>query len=75
MILLDLMMPRMNGWDFRHEQLKDDELKEIPIIVLTAAGFSEASVKDQFGYVEFLPKHAGPDALLRFIRRRCEPPT
>jgi CheY-like chemotaxis protein len=24
-ILLDLMMPRMDGWNFRHEQVKDDE--------------------------------------------------
>jgi CheY-like chemotaxis protein len=26
-ILLDLMMPRMDGWDFRQQQIKDDELK------------------------------------------------
>jgi two-component system response regulator MprA len=28
-ILLDLMMPGMDGWDFRQEQLRDPHLKEI----------------------------------------------
>ena len=35
-ILLDIMMPIMNGWEFREMQEKDPELSEIPIIVLTA---------------------------------------
>ena len=30
LILLDLMMPVMNGQQFRHEQLLDKELKQIP---------------------------------------------
>src|SRR4051812_18932093 len=34
-ILLDLMMPRMNGWEFRHEQLQDANLKDIPIVVVS----------------------------------------
>ena len=70
-ILLDLMMPRMDGWDFRHEQLRDDELKEIPTIVLTAAGFSKASVMAQFGSIEFVPKSAGHAVLLRTLRQSC----
>ena len=36
LILLDLMMPEMNGWQFREEQLKDEALREIPVIVMTA---------------------------------------
>jgi CheY-like chemotaxis protein len=68
-ILLDLMMPRMDGWDFRHEQMKDDQLKEIPIIILTAAGFSEASVKTQFGDIEFVRKSSGHAAMLRALGR------
>jgi DNA-binding response OmpR family regulator len=35
-ILLDLMMPRMNGWQFREEQQRDARLAGIPIIVLSA---------------------------------------
>jgi CheY-like chemotaxis protein len=37
-ILLDLMMPVMDGWAFRAEQLRDPTLAHIPVIVLTADG-------------------------------------
>ena len=37
-ILLDLMMPNMNGWEFRVAQLGDQRLKKIPVIVLSATG-------------------------------------
>jgi CheY-like chemotaxis protein len=37
-ILLDLMMPIMDGWAFRAEQLRDPTLAGIPVIVLTADG-------------------------------------
>jgi CheY-like chemotaxis protein len=36
-ILLDLMMPVMDGWAFRRAQRADPELANIPVIVLTAA--------------------------------------
>jgi CheY-like chemotaxis protein len=38
MILLDLMMPVMDGWTFRREMLKDEALADIPVVVMTAAG-------------------------------------
>ena len=37
-ILLDLMMPVMDGWAFRAEQLRDPAVSDIPVIVLTADG-------------------------------------
>jgi CheY-like chemotaxis protein len=70
-IVLDLMMPRMDGWDFRDAQMKFADLKDIPVIVLSAAGFSKASVKAQFGDVEFLSKPFAPDTLLRVVRQSC----
>jgi CheY-like chemotaxis protein len=68
-IVLDLMMPVMDGWDFRHEQMKDAELREIPVIVVTAAGFSEKSVKEQLGQVDFVPKSSSPERLLAAVQR------
>lgn len=38
LILLDLMMPNMNGWEFREAQLHEPRLAEIPVIVLSATG-------------------------------------
>ena len=35
-IILDLMMPVMDGWEFRRHQLADPTLAAIPVIVLSA---------------------------------------
>jgi CheY-like chemotaxis protein len=43
-ILLDLMMPVMDGWAFRQELLKDEELAAIPVVVMTAATPARAAV-------------------------------
>jgi CheY-like chemotaxis protein len=40
-ILLDLMMPVMNGWQFRAAQVSDPKLSQIPVVVVTAAGTRE----------------------------------
>jgi CheY-like chemotaxis protein len=37
-ILLDLMMPVMNGAEFRLAQLRDPRLRQIPVVVLSADG-------------------------------------
>lgn len=36
-ILLDLEMPTMTGWEFRREQLRDPRLASIPVVVASAA--------------------------------------
>ena len=45
-IILDLMMPVMDGWAFRREQLRDPQLAHIPVIVLSAL---------HHGWVEGIP--------------------
>jgi CheY-like chemotaxis protein len=72
-ILLDLMMPYMNGWEFRAEQLRDPALREIPIILLTASGYNDNTVRAEFGRVEYFPKPPSPDPLLATIRRIVAP--
>lgn len=37
-ILLDLMMPVMDGWQFRREQTRRSDIAHIPVIVVSAAG-------------------------------------
>jgi CheY-like chemotaxis protein len=37
LILLDLMMPGMTGWEFRDEQLRDPVLRQVPVVVITAS--------------------------------------
>ena len=36
LILLDLMMPVMNGWEFRKQQAQDPALHSIPVVVVSA---------------------------------------
>ena len=38
LIVLDLMMPGMDGWDLRHAQKRDPRLAAIPVIAVSAAG-------------------------------------
>jgi len=38
LILLDLMMPNMNGWEFREAQMRDARIAKIPVVVLSATG-------------------------------------
>lgn len=45
-ILLDLMMPVMDGWTFREEISKDQSLADIPVVVMTAAGSARARTID-----------------------------
>ena len=37
LVLLDLMMPEMNGWQFCEEQRRDPRLSSIPVLVISAA--------------------------------------
>ena len=44
-IVLDLMMPRMNGIEFREEMVKEERLKDVPVLVLTADANARAKAK------------------------------
>jgi CheY-like chemotaxis protein len=68
-ILLDLMMPEMDGWDFRNAQLADPGLKDIPVVILTAVGFSAETVRAQFGDIPFVPKPPAHMGLLDMVKR------
>jgi CheY-like chemotaxis protein len=72
LILLDLMMPVMNGWEFRAHQKKDADLADIPVVVVSAAG-QESVVS--LGAAAFLPKPFDVDSLVRAVRQHagCRP--
>ena len=64
MVLLDLMMPGMNGWEFRARQRGDPELAAIPVIVLSALG--KVPGVDAAAYLQ---KPFGLEDLLSAVRR------
>jgi CheY-like chemotaxis protein len=51
-ILLDLMMPKMDGFDFITELHRRPEWRNIPIVVLTARDLSADDRRRLSGYVE-----------------------
>lgn len=44
-IVLDLMMPRMDGFEFREKQLEDPRLAGIPVVVLSADRTTDQKAK------------------------------
>ena len=70
LILLDLVMPKMNGYQFLAELRNHDKWRSIPIIVVTAKDMSTEERLALDGYVEkVLPKHAlTEEALLTEIQ-------
>jgi CheY-like chemotaxis protein len=70
LILLDLMMPVMNGWEFRKEQQKDPALKNIPVVVVSADG-NVPQKAASIGVADYLLKPVDVDVLLNMVRRYC----
>ncbi len=71
LVLLDLMMPDMDGWEVYQQMKADAELSDIPVIVVTAKaqsidkvlGLHIAKVED------YVTKPFGPKELLDSIRK------
>ena len=68
LILLDLMMPVKNGFQFKAEQEVDPLIQNIPVIIMSANG--NVSEQKELGLVkEFLKKPIDLDSLLETINR------
>jgi len=71
LVLLDLMMPDMDGWEVYQQMKADKDLRDIPVIVVTAKaqsidkvlGLHIAKVDD------YITKPFGPHELLESIRK------
>jgi len=71
-VLLDLMMPVMDGWEFRRHQLEDPALAQVPVLCITAVP-NPVEVGARLG-VPCLPKPLDSGRLLFEVRERCGPP-
>lgn len=71
LVLLDLMMPDMDGWEVYQQMKADDALKDIPVVVVTAKaqsidkvlGLHIAKVDD------YVTKPFGPQELLQSVNK------
>jgi CheY-like chemotaxis protein len=64
LILLDLMMPRMNGWEFLQRKSADPLIADIPTIVLSGSGRPA-------GAVHQLAKPVDVERLLALVDQYC----
>jgi CheY-like chemotaxis protein len=69
-ILLDVMMPVMDGREFRVEQEKDPALSNIPVVVLSAHADAVTSAA-QMRAAGFLKKPVDLHELLRTVEQFC----
>jgi CheY-like chemotaxis protein len=72
LILLDLMMPVMNGWQFRAEQLKDPKLASVPVLVISADPQVHPKAAS-LGVAGVLKKPIALDDLLQAVKAHCSP--
>jgi CheY-like chemotaxis protein len=66
-ILLDLMMPVMNGWQFLDAKKQNDVLAPIPVVVSSAAGDTILPPRG----VKLMRKPIDVDALIRVVETHC----
>jgi DNA-binding response OmpR family regulator len=68
-VLLDVMMPGLDGWRVAEELLEDDETRGIPIIFLTArAEFRDRARGLDIGGVDYVTKPFNPLELAPLVR-------
>jgi DNA-binding response OmpR family regulator len=70
LVLLDLMMPVMNGWDFLSEHRADNTISGIPVIIVTAIprGQTRGAAIDA---TAFLQKPVDTARLAAALRQYC----
>ncbi|HTD51440.1 MAG TPA: response regulator [Thermoanaerobaculia bacterium] len=70
MILLDLKMPVMDGWEFCRQLAADEEMADIPIAIVTATA-SVDHLPERRTDAGFFRKPVDFDRLLKVVKRFC----
>ena len=70
LILLDLMMPVMDGATFRQAQLDAPQLADIPVVVMSAAENIQAQASTLVAQA-YLPKPIDFEALVQLVEQYC----
>jgi DNA-binding response OmpR family regulator len=69
LILLDLLMPVMNGMEFLKEKRHEDTIAQIPVCIVSGV----AEKPEMNGVSGFIKKPIDLDVLLKFIKSHCHP--
>jgi CheY-like chemotaxis protein len=69
LIVLDMQMRLMTGWEFRSEQRKDPALAQIPVVAMTAGRWKDIDLRD---FVARIDKPIALDDLRALLRDHCK---
>lgn len=67
-VVLDLMMPILSGWDVLREREHDVDLRRIPVIIVSANRDPDLAIAVDKGICAFLPKPFDIGALSALVR-------
>lgn len=69
-ILMDLSLPKMDGWEATRRLKADDELKDIPVIAITAHAMSGDEEKAlEHGCNGYLAKPCTPKSVIDIVKK------
>ncbi len=68
-VLLDIMMPIMDGWEVYKQMKADKTLKDIPVIIVTArdSSFEEVIARERAGVNDYVTKPFLPNELRKSL--------
>ena len=72
LVLLDLTMPEMDGWRFRHEQRSDPRLSQIPTVIVSGEPLAHI-VDEELKAADYLSKPVSRDHLIGVVAKYCQP--
>jgi CheY-like chemotaxis protein len=70
LILLDLRMAGMNGWEFRAEQMRDPALRDLQVVVFSGDAQEDAAAAD-LGLHLYLRKPVDFERLFEILDQSC----
>ena len=70
-VLLDIMMPEIDGWEVYKRMRSEDALKDIPVIIVTArnSSFEEVIARERAGVDDYITKPFVPNQVRESLSR------
>ena len=69
-VLLDLEIPDLSGWEFRRAQRADKRLAGVPTVIITATDLANI-VDTELAAADYLLKPVSPEHLISVVRKYC----